>query len=55
MPKLPYNSALARMRRGARLPKVSGRSLIRYHLTSGDNVGDETAAKLIQHPDEIPF
>jgi hypothetical protein len=50
MPKLTYNSALAKMRRGARLLKVSSRTLVRYHLTSGDNVGDDTAAKLIEHP-----
>ena len=49
MPKLPYTSALTKMRHGARLVKVSGRTLVRYHLTSGDNVADDTAAKLIEH------
>ena len=50
MPKLPYTSALTKMRHGARHVKVSGRTLVRYHLTSGDNVADDTAAKPIEHP-----
>jgi hypothetical protein len=50
MPKLPYNTALAKMRRSARLLKVSGLSRVRFSVVPGGEVADDTAAKLIDHP-----
>jgi hypothetical protein len=54
MPKLTYNTALARMRRGAPLLKVNGKSFVSFYIEPGGSVGDNTAAKLIEHPQVYP-
>jgi hypothetical protein len=50
MPELAYNSALAKMRRGARLLKIHGKSLVSFYVEPGSAVAGDTAAKLIDHP-----